>query len=409
MKPEKLKPRGNYLNKLLQFKDIEAIKVVTGIRRCGKSKLMVLFIEEIKKQGVSTDNIIYMNFESLEFDFITDYTIFYNYVKNKIANKGRYYLFFDEMHKVVHWEKAVNSFRVDFDVDIYLTGSNANLLSSDISSLIAGRYVEIKMLPLSYKEFLVFHNIEKNEDSFQLYLKYGGFPSIVELGFNQDRINDILEGIYNTVILKDVLEQNDIKDEALLQKIVRFISDNVGNVTSPNSIAGSLVSNKQMEHNNKKKSPARSTVENYIGALEKSYIFYASQRYDVKGKELLKSLEKYYIVDIGLRNMLLGYRDVDRGHILENIIFLELLRRDYKVKIGKVGEKEIDFIAEKANDKIYIQVSETLGNQEILERELMPLLAIADNYEKWIITNDKTFVESYEGIKVKNAIDWLCE
>jgi predicted AAA+ superfamily ATPase len=265
------------------------------------------------------------------------------------------------------------------------------------------------MLPLSYKEFLDFHSIEKNENSFQLYLKYGGFPSIVELGFNQDRINDILEGIYNTVILKDVLEQNDIKHEALLQKIVRFISDNIGNITSPNSITGSLVSNKQMEHTKKKKSPARSTVENYICALEKAYIFYAAKRYNVKGKELLKSLEKYYIVDIGLRNMLLGYRDVDRGHILENIIFLELLRRDYKVKIGKVGEKEIDFIAEKANDKIYIQVSETLGNQEILERELTPLLAIADNYEKWIITNDKTFVESYEGIKVKNTIDWLCE
>ncbi|MCL2135512.1 MAG: ATP-binding protein [Candidatus Bathyarchaeota archaeon] len=408
MKTKNLKPRNNYLNKLLQFKDIETIKVITGIRRCGKSKLIHLFIEDLKKQNISSDNIIYINFESLEFDFITNYKIFYDYVKNKITNKDRYYLFFDEMHKVTHWEKAVNSFRVDFNVDIYLTGSNANLLSSDISSLIAGRYVEIKMLPLSYKEFIEFHNITKNENSFQAYLKYGGFPSIVELGFNQDRVNDVLEGIYNTVILKDVLEQNDIKDGALLQKIVRFVSDNIGNVTSPNSIAGSLVSNKQMVHNKKKK-PARSTVENYIGALEKAYIFYQAQRYDVKGKELLKSLEKYYIVDVGMRNMLLGYRDVDRGHILENIIFLELLRRDYKVKIGKVGEKEVDFIAEKANDKIYIQVSETLGDQEILERELMPLLAIADNYEKWIITNDKTFVESYEGIKVKNTIDWLCE
>ncbi|MCL2288997.1 MAG: ATP-binding protein [Candidatus Bathyarchaeota archaeon] len=407
MKLEKLKPRGNYLNKLLQFKDIEAIKVITGIRRCGKSKLMNLFIEEIKKQGISAENIVYMNFESLEFDFITDYKVFYNYVKSKIAYKGRCYLFFDEMHNVMHWEKAVNSFRVDFDVDIYLTGSNATLLSSDISSLIAGRYVEIKMLPLSYKEFLVFHNIEKNEDSFQLYLKYGGFPSIVELGFNQDRINDVLEGIYNTVILKDVLEQSDIKNEVLLQKIVKFVSDNIGNVTSTNSIAGSLISNKQMKNN--KKSPARSTVENYIDALKKAYIFYEAQRYDVKRKDLLKSLEKYYIVDVGMRNMLLGYRDVDRGHVLENTIYLELLRRDYKVKIGKIGEKEIDFIAEKTNEKIYIQVSETLNNKEILERELTPLIEIPDNYEKWIITNDKTFVENYEGIKIKNAINWLCE
>ena len=404
---EILKPRETYLEKVLQFKDINQIKVITGIRRCGKSKLVLLYIEELKKQGVPDENIVYMNFESIKFDFITDCKIFYNYVAERIAENGRTYLFFDEMDKVDEWERAVNSFAVDFDVDIYITGSNAKLLSSEISTLISGRFVEIKMLPLSYKEFLHFHNIEKGDDSFQLYLKYGGFPSIVELGFNQDRINDILEGIYNTVILKDVIAKNKIKDEELLRKIVRFVSDNIGNITSSNSIANSLVSDKRMK--TQKKSPASSTVDNYIAALEKAFVFYETRRVDIKGKEFLKTLEKYYIVDIGLRNMLLGYRDADRGHILENVVYLELLRRDYRVSAGKIGDKEIDFIAEKADDKVYVQVAETLEGNATRTRELAPLTAVADNYEKWIITNDKTFVKSYEGVKVKNSVEWLCE
>lgn len=404
---EKLIARKAYLNKVLQFKDINLIKVITGIRRCGKSKLVLLYIDELRRQGIPEGNIVYINFESVQYDFVTDYRVFYDYVAGKIAGNGRTYLFFDEPDKVIEWERAVNSFAVDFDVDICITGSNAKLLSSEISTLISGRYVEIKMLPLSYKEFLQFHNIEKGDESFQQYLKYGGFPSITELGFNQDRINDVLEGIYNTVILKDVIARNDIKDEALLSKIVRFACDNIGNTTSSNAIANSLTSDKQISST--KKTPASSTVENYITALERAFVLYKAGRFDIKGKEFLKTLEKYYFVDIGMRNMLLGYRDVDRGHILENVVYLELLRRDYRVSIGKIGDKEIDFIAEKADDKVYVQVCESIDSETTLQRELTPLMSVADNFEKWIITNDKTFVQSYEGIKVKNSIEWLCE
>jgi len=402
-----MKNRQSYLNTLLEFLDKEVIKVIVGVRRCGKSTLLKLFTAELKGRKIPSKNIIHINFESMKYRDITDYNLFYDYVAERIPENGKIYLLIDEPQNVAGWEKAVNSFKVDFDCDIYITGSNARLLSSELSTLIAGRYVEIDLYPLSYKEYLDFHSIEKGDKTFQDYLKFGGFPSIVELGDNVDRVNDVLDGIYNTVIVKDVIAKNKIKDEELLQKIVAFLADNVGNSTSSNSIANSLVSEKRIE--NTKKSPATSTVESYISALLKAFVFYEAKRYDIKGKNLLKTLGKYYIVDIGLRNVLLGYRDVDRGHILENIVFLELKRRGYTVFVGKVDEKEVDFIAEKASHKMYIQVCENLGDDKTLERELVPLLAIQDNYEKLIITNDKTFVESYEGIKIKNTADWLCE
>ena len=402
-----MKNRQSYLNTLLEFLDKEVIKVIVGVRRCGKSTLLKLFTEELKSRKIPSKNIIHINFESMRYRNITNYSLFYEYVAKHISQNGKAYLLIDEPQNVVGWEKAVNSFKVDFDCDIYITGSNAKLLSSEISTLIAGRYVEIDLYPLSYKEYLDFHGIEKNDKTFQDYLKFGGFPSTIELGENVDRINDVLDGIYNTVIVKDVIAKSKIKDEELLQKIVTFLADNVGNSTSSNSVANSLVSEKRIE--NTKKSPATSTVESYISALEKAFVFYEAKRYDIKGKNLLKTLGKYYIVDVGLRNMLLGYRSVDRGHILENIVFLELKRRGYNVFIGKVDEKEVDFIAEKASHKMYIQVCEALGDDATLKRELAPFLRIQDNYEKIIITNDKTFVESYEGIKVKNTADWLCE
>ena len=402
-----MKNRQSYLNTLLEFLDKEVIKVIVGVRRCGKSTLLKLFTEELKKRKIPKNNIIHINFESMKYRDIADCNLFYDYVAERIPGKGKTYLLIDEPQNVPGWEKAVNSFKVDFDCDIYITGSNARLLSSELSTLISGRYVEIDLYPLSYKEYLDFHDIEKGDKTFQDYLKFGGFPSIVELGKNVDRINDVLDGIYNTVIVKDVIAKSKIKDEELLQKIVAFLADNVGNPTSSNSIANSLVSEKRID--NTKKSPATSTVESYIGALEKAFVFYEAKRYDVKGKNLLKTLGKYYIVDVGLRNMLLGYRDVDRGHVLENIVFLELKRRGYNVFIGKVDGKEVDFIAEKASHKMYIQVCETLGDDATLKRELVPLSIIQDNYEKMIITNDKTFVESYEGILVKNTADWLCE
>jgi predicted AAA+ superfamily ATPase len=402
-----MKNRQSYLNTLLEFLDKELIKVIVGVRRCGKSTLLKLLAAELEKRGIPGKNIIYINFESMKYRDIADCNLFYDYVAERVPKNGKIYLLIDEPQNVVGWERAVNSFKVDFDCDIYITGSNARLLSSELSTLIAGRYVEIDLYPLSYKEYLDFHGAEKSDKTFQDYLKFGGFPSIAELGGNVDRINDVLDGVYNTVIVKDVIAKNKIKDEELLQKIVAFLADNVGNSTSSNSIANSLVSGRRIE--NTKKAPAASTVESYISALEKAFVFYEARRYDVKGKSLLKTLGKYYIVDIGLRNMLLGYRDVDRGHILENIVFLELKRRGYNVFIGKVDEKEVDFIAEKASHRMYIQVCETLGDDKTLERELAPLSAIKDNYEKLVITNDKTFVESYAGINIKNTADWLCE
>lgn len=397
---------------LLEFKDKNIIKIVTGIRRCGKSTLLKLFSNKLLESGVPKENIVEMNFESMQFLNINSYTTLYNEVKRRIAAKGKTYIILDEVQMVPRWEKAVNSFQVDFDADIYITGSNAYLLSSELSTLLSGRYVEIKMLPLSFKEFLDFNAFDQTvsiDESFQVYLKYGGMPAVSEYGLNEQRINDMLEGVYSTVILKDVLLRNNINDQAMLQKIVLFLADNIGNVTSPNSIGNFLVHEGNIDEGKRRKNPASRTVENYILSLRNAFIFYSIKRYDIKGKSYLKTLGKYYIIDTGIRNMLLGYRDVDRGHILENIVFFELLRRGYKVSIGKVNEKEIDFIAENPDDKVYYQVTETMRGEDVRERELAPLRDIPDNYEKVILSMDRSFIKAYEGIKVKNIMDFLLE
>jgi len=406
----KMVSRPIYLKTLMEFKDKNIIKIVTGIRRSGKSTLLKLFAEQLRKDGVKDENIIEMNFESIRFKDITDYLALYNHIKERIAAVGKTYLIFDEIQMVEKWQKAIDSFQVDFDADIYITGSNAYLLSSELSTLLSGRYVEIKMLPLSFKEFLDFYTFEEmatNEDKFQKYLKFGGMPAIHELNFNERRVNEMLEGIYSTVILKDVLDRNKVSDQMILQKIVAFLSDNIGNITSPNSIGKILASQGDIDEGKSRKNPASKTVESYIGMLQNAFIFYGLDRYDIKGKQLLKTLGKYYIVDLGLRNMLLGYRDVDRGHILENVVYFELLRRGYRVTIGKVGEKEVDFVAERPNDKKYIQVTETMLGEETRLRELDPLKSISDNYEKIVLSMDKSFIQSYEGIKVINIIDYL--
>ena len=401
--------RPQYLNQLIQNKDVDLVKIVTGIRRCGKSSLLDLFHKYLTENGVPDAHIIHMNMESLRYRDLTNYLFFYDYVSKRISPDGKTYLIFDELQAVEHWEKAIESFRLDFDVDIYITGSNAYLLSTEFSTLLSGRYVEIRMLPLSFREFLDFYEFAPDgsmEEKFQKYLQFGGMPILREYKFNEARSNQALEGIYSTVVLRDILQRNNGINQAMLQKIMLFLCSNIGSITSPNSI-GNVLANEGDIPTVNPKNIAGKTVERYISMLRNAFVFFSVGRYDVKGKQLLKTLGKNYIIDLGFRNMLLGYRDADRGHILENIVFLELLRRDYRVYIGKIGETEIDFVAEKPNDKVYIQVTESMQSPETRERELRPLRMIPDNYEKIVLSMDRSFINSYDGIKSVNLIDWL--
>jgi predicted AAA+ superfamily ATPase len=343
---------------------------------------------------------------------MTDHISFYEFVSNKIIDGSKNYLIFDELQAVNSWEKAIESFRLDFDVDIYITGSNAYMLSSEFSTLLSGRYVEIRMLPLSFKEFLLFNDFRSDvtiDDKFQKYLQFGGMPTLCQFHFNESRSFEALEGIYNTVILKDVLERNKTADQALLHKLILFLCSNIGSITSPNNIGNVLSDEGDIQKIKKKTGTniAGKTVDRYIRMLRNAFVFYDVGRYDVKGKQLLKTLEKNYIVDLGFRNVLLGYRDTDRGHILENVVYLELLRRGYRVSIGKVGDTEVDFVGEKPSEKMYVQVTESMMGESVRERELRPLTSIRDNYEKIILSMDKSYITSYLGIKTLNIIDFL--
>ena len=403
--------RPSYLEQLIQNKDVDLVKIVTGIRRCGKSSILDLFHQYLVDSGVSEDHIIHMNLESLKYRELTDYLSFYDHVSERIMKDERTYLIFDELQMVEHWEKAIESFRLDFDVDIYITGSNAYLLSTEFSTILSGRYIEIKILPLSFKEFLDFYEFDVTvapEEKFQKYLQFGGMPILREYQFNEARSNQALEGIYSTVVLRDILQRNDSAEQNMLQKIVMFLCSNIGSITSPNSIGNVLAYEGDIQKT-KGKGVAGKTVDKYISMLRSAFVFYSVGRYDVKGKQLLKTLGKNYIIDMGFRNMLLGYRDGDRGHILENIVFLELLRRDYRVYIGKVGDTEVDFVAEKPDDKMYIQVTESMQTEETRERELRPLRMIPDNYEKIVLSMDRNYIKSYEGIRSLYLIDWLLQ
>jgi len=392
------------MNKLISFKDKSLVKVITGLRRSGKSSLMKLFSNYLLSTGVENENIIYINFESIQFDEIKDYKDLYNQIKSLKPSKGKIYILLDEIQQVKFWEKAVNSFIVDFDCDIYLTGSNAYLLSSELSTLLSGRFVEIKLFPLSFKEFLDFNNYKEYEnklDYFHKYMDYGALPNITELNYNLELISPFLAGIYNTVIMKDVIQRNNVRDVALLENIIRFLADNIGSPVSTKKISDYLTSA------GRKTTP--DTVDNYITMLENAFIIYKANRYDIKGKLYLKTNEKYYISDTGLRNEILGFRNRDYGHVLENMIYIELLRRGYKVYIGKMALLEIDFVAEKIDSKVYYQVSATLLDENTRQRELKPLQLIGDNYEKIILTMDDNSIRDYEGIKVKNIIEFLLE
>ena len=434
---EYLKPRDLYLNQLIAFQDTEPVKVVTGIRRCGKSSLLKLMQIHLLETGIEQEQIIALNFESMEYRDM-DVRAFYDHVKEKVLPDKKMYLFFDELQRLEKWEDAVNSFRVDFDCDIYITGSNAYLLSSEYSTYLGGRYVEIRMLPLSFREFITFHGYEIRdykspsgemkkraydasgemilwEDLFEAFVHYGGMPGIADVGFEQDKVMTLLDGIYSTIVVRDILEREkrrgrrQITDAILLRKIILFLADNIGNNTSLNSISNTLVSEKMLEDRAKRGKPATQTIAAYVGALLESYMFYEIKRFDVKGKAELKTLAKYYIVDIGLRNYLLGYRDVDTGHIIENIVYFELLRRGFDVAVGKVGEKEIDFIATRDDVKIYYQVTDDMTAESTRERELAPLKAVRDNYEKVVIAMSTNSTASVEGIKIVRLIDFLIE
>jgi predicted AAA+ superfamily ATPase len=368
-----------------------------------------MFAEHLLDSGIKRENLIRLNFESMRYEAIKDYRSLYKEVAGRIVGTDRHYVILDEVQMVEGWARAVNSFRVDFDVDIYITGSNAYLLSSDFATLLSGRYVEIKMLPLSFKEYLDFNKFEpgvSDERKFEAYLKYGGMPAVSQYDFRQKDINMALDGIYSSVILRDVVERNKITDQALLRKLILFLADNIGNLNSPSRIGNVLAHEGELlEHN--KKNVAGKTISGYIEALEKAYVFYGVNRYDLKGKQYLKTQSKHYIVDTGIRNMLLGYRDVDRGHILENVVYFEILRRGYDAAIGKIGENEVDFVAVSPEEKVYFQVAETMLGEDTRKRELAPLRAIPDHYEKIVLSMDRNFAASYDGIKVINVVDWL--
>lgn len=431
----KLKERDIYLRQLIAFKDTEPVKVITGIRRCGKSSLLQLMQEHLLNSGVDKEQLIAINFESLKFQEM-NYKEFYNYVKERIIKNKRSYLFFDELQRIDQWENAINSFRVDFDCDIYITGSNSYLLSSEYSTYLSGRYVEIKMYPLSFKEFIDFQGYQLKDyktptgekrkravnesdeiveihDLFDAYMRYGGMPGLADIGLEQDKALILLDGVYSTVIVRDILErekrrgQRQITDAELLRKIVLFLADNIGNNTSLNSVSNTLVSEQMIKNRERQGKPATQTIASYVGALKESYMFYDVKRFDIKGKEYLRTLGKYYIVDIGLRNYLLGFRDRDRGHVLENIVYFELLRQGYDVAIGKIDNLEVDFVATNAKERVYVQVTESMKNESVRERELRPLQKIQNNYEKMVITLDKALDDEYDGIQVVEMLEWL--
>ncbi len=430
-----LRKRDLYLNQMIAFQDTEMIKVMTGIRRCGKSSLMKLMAEHLRENGVADDQILEMNFESMSIPEM-DARGFYEYVKARICPDKRTYLFFDEVQKVPGWENAVNSFRVDFDCDIYITGSNAYLLSSELSTYLSGRYVEIKVLSLSFREFLDFHGYTLTErkspaggvkkrimdadgevydarELYDAYTRFGGMPMLPDIGLEINRVTAALDGVYSAAVINDILErekrkgQRTITDAVLLRIIIMYLADNIGNNTSATSIGNTLVNEGLLEDGKRKTKPAVQTIQAYIKALTEAYFFYEIKRFDIKGKEYLRTLGKYYIVDIGLRNYLLGFREGDSGHILENIIFYELMRRGYDVAIGKIDNQEVDFIATKTDEKKYIQVTETMNAPDTRERELAPLRKIRDSYEKIVIALECDLTQTQDGIKIIRALDFL--
>lgn len=402
--------RKEYLNTLEQWRDEKVIKVITGIRRCGKSTLMTQYQDRLRQSGVLEEQIVSLNFEELENEELTDYKKLYNFLKARIMSDKPTYIFLDEIQKVPSFEKVVDSLYVKDGVDIYITGSNAYMLSGDLATLLTGRYVEIKMLPLSFREFLELTGLSE-EQGFAEYLQNGGLPLVAAMERTTEKVDAYLEGIYNTVIVRDIEDRQSrkesdptkrkITDIALLKTISKYLASVVGNPVSIRSITNYLISN------GRKVSP--NTVSDYVEALTQSFLFYPIERFDIVGKQILKTNNKFYIVDLGIRNHILPRRDYDLGFSLENVVCLELLRRGYRVRIGKNGNTEVDFVAEKKGVYTYFQVTADMTAKETFDREMRPLTAINDNYEKIILTSDRLTVGNYDGIQVLYLPDWLLE
>lgn len=394
--------RVKYLNELIEAKDLNLIKVITGVRRCGKSTLLLQYKDYLLDNGVNETDVVYMSFESAEWYDIKDYRDLYNYVKSKYKNK-KLYLLLDEVQNVEKWEKAVNSFLVDIKCDIYVTGSNAKLLSSELTTLVAGRVYTIKMYPFSFAEYIEALK-DSNKSKYELfddYLKYGGMPMLIDMNDNERLKVNYLSDIKDVVLKKDIIARNKIKDVVFLDNLLRYMSTVIGTLINPNTISDFMKKNGSSLDNE--------TVDKYLKMIENAYFIYRVPRYELKGKQLLKTQGKYYFVDNGLKNVLAGFASYDSGSSYENIIFMELLRRGYEVYVGKYNDLEIDFVATSPNEKIYYQVTRSLLSEEVENREKKSLLAINDNYKKVILTMDMTFNKSIEGIEVKNIIDFLLE
>lgn len=391
--------RTTYLQQLMQWRDKHVIKVITGIRRCGKSTLLMQFQQLLREEKVSEKQIISVNLEDLAFENLRDYRELYRYITARMVSGRKNYIFLDEIQSVEMFQKAIDSLFLKENVDIYLTGSNAYLLSGEISTLLSGRYIEIEVLPFSMKEFQSTTD-SQGERLYRDYIGSSSFPYTINLSTGTD-LRQYLQGIYSTVILKDIMQRSRMQDSDVLERVIRYLADNIGNVASLKSIADTLTSN------GRKNSPH--TIENCVNGLLDSYMFYAVSRYDVHGKEHLRVGNKYYLVDIGLRNLLLGIRPNDFGHILENIVYLELRRRGNQVFVGKVGKQEVDFVCLNGEDTAYYQVALSTREESTLQRELSPLESIKDHYPKYLLTLDTDPKSSHNGIQKLNVIDWLLQ
>jgi len=394
--------RKEYLDDLIRWREKQLIKVVTGVRRCGKSTLFSLYIDYLKETGVTEEQIVSINLEDINNENLLDYRVLHEYVQSRLCKDKYTYVFIDEVQQCEKFEKTVDSLFIKKNVDVYVTGSNAYMLSGELATLLSGRYIEIKMLPLSFSEYLNFTKTEKFnlKDVFADYMNFGSFPYVPALQKDDAVVKTYLDGIYNTILVKDVAQREGITDISVLESIVKFLCSSIGSPVSAKNISDAI--------NSSGRRISVNTVDNYLRALVDSYIFYKADRYDIKGKYFLKTLGKYYIVDTGLRNMLVAGSASDLGHLLENIVYLELIRRGYKVNIGKLAEKEVDFVASKSGDTAYYQVSASTLDVNTLKRELAPLEKIQDNYPKFLLTLDTIGSGSnYDGILQLNVLDWL--